>query len=318
MNTDTHPDTDDIQAFLHNSESPEHAALKLHLAGCPACREEAEVLSALANHHACLDDIPGNADKLSEEQHQLITDYIDGKLQADECVAVKALINDNKYAMKSALHYSSHRMAMDNSLQTHADTAKQRTSSDTQQSPSILSEIFSHLSQWLDIRTPVWFTVPATALTVAVVIFSIQSFDLQHTPDANSQYVVATYQDNPVIQFRSSDILPGIGFFSKANNLSKEYNGVLVRVKNDDNGISGKIKLQWPRIKNAIEYSMRLQVFNQGQKITIGEVTSRAANATFDIDKISNNKRYEWVLTGKTSDEKTFYSTGGFVVSEAQ
>ena len=318
MNTDTHPDTDALKAYLLNSESPDYATLRLHLAGCPACRDEAVVLSSLINNYASLDETRGNDESLSDEQHQLIIDYIDGKLSADESVTAKTLINDNKYAMKSALHYTSHRSAMADSLPAHTqDNGQSVTGNAHHHDTSRLSQMLSTVAQWLDTRAPVW-AVPATAFTVAIAIFSIQSIDTLPFSDANNQFVVASYQDNPVMQFRPTDALPGIGFFSKADNISREYNGVLVKVLNNDDDTAGKIKLQWPRVKNAIQYSMRLQVFNQGQKITLGEISTKAAIATFDVEEISNNKRYEWILTGETTNKKTFYSTGGFIISKAQ
>lgn len=319
MNTNTHPDTDALKAYLHDSKSPDFTTLRLHLAQCPSCRDEADVLSSLINNPACLEDTPDGDEMLSNEQHQLIIDYIDGKLQTEESMKAKAIIDSNKYAMKSALHYVSHHSAMANSLPAQTQSTAPATADDEKNNgTSLLSQILSHAMRWFDARPPVWVTVPATAFAVAIVIFSIQPFDSSLTSDKDSDFVVASYQDNAVIQFRSADALPGIGFFSKANSLSKEYKGVLVSIMNDGNSTSGKIKLQWPRINNAIQYSMRLQVFNQGEKVTLGEISTRASIATFDINEISHNKRYEWILTGKTNDEKTFYSTGGFVISNAQ
>lgn len=319
MNTDEHPDTGVFKAYLQNSESPDYATVRLHLARCPACRDEVDSLSSLTNNYMYLDDASDVNETLRDEDHQLISEYVDGNLKASERLKVEALINDNKYAMKSALHYANHSSAMARGLSTHTQDHRQTIAANVQHHTATrLSRVLSYLTQWLDVRAPVWAAVPATAFAVAVVIFSIQSYDSQPVPDANGNIVITGYQDNPVMQFRSTDTLPGIGFFSKADNYSSEYSDVQISVLDNGDSTASKLKLQWPEVKNAAQYSMRLQVFNQGQKIPLGEISTETATVIFDLEKISPNNRYEWILTGRTRDKKTFYSTGGFVISEKQ
>ena len=75
------------------------------------------------------------------------------------------------------------------------------------------------------------------------------------------------------------------------------------------------IRITWPAIAGATAYSMRLQAFNAGEKTSIGKQSTTRNHAVFDLDPAAGARRYEWILTGETEDEKTFYTNGGFVIS---
>ena len=92
-----------------------------HLANCEECRNQVSMISALQDRWP---DISQQSE-LSDEENQLICDYIDGSLQPEEAQAVKQLIDTRPDAMKAALHYQSHSDQMQATL-TRNDDAPER------------------------------------------------------------------------------------------------------------------------------------------------------------------------------------------------
>ena len=303
MNTDTHPETEDLRAYLGDVDAPEFSALRLHLASCQACRDEITALNAVERFYSTLEQPTDDA------AQQLISDYVDGNLQGQAHTNAAALIHDNDSALKAALHYASHSAAMSAALDDSHDAQRSATSAKQNASKTGLfgTGLFGAIGRWLDMRPPVWAVVPATAFAVAALVVFLQPYLIGQ----QEQYRVASYQDNPVMQFRKNDELPGIGFFSKAGRSSKAYNKVQVEVLDES-----RLRIIWPAVDKAVQYTMRLQMFNQNQKISLGEITTKVPTATFETTQLNSERRYEWILSGKTDDEMTFYSSGGFVISK--
>lgn len=103
---------------------------------------------------------------------------------------------------------------------------------------------------------------------------------------------------------------PGIGFFSNAFSKVKPFKGISIKVRNES-----IIQLNWPKIDNASSYTMQLQKIVKGQNITVGESTGKRNSVEFINIKLDKNRRYQWVLTGKTTSGETFYTSGGFVTN---
>lgn len=319
MNTESHPDTDLLKAYSLDCESREYDSVRMHLARCASCRNEVDAINALVNHYdglAARHAAVGHAavDRIDEQSHQQIIDYVEGDLQADEQEKVAAMIRSNDEAMKAALHYASHRSAMSKKLDVQVQAAEDQALNSRQTSP--VPGFLQRLSAWLDFRTPLWLTLSSTAIAVLALVYMVPALYPVTGPNSMSTYTVASYQDNPVIQYRAKDALPGMGFFSKAEQFSTAYTNVEVAIEEETS--SSKLVIRWPKVKRAMLYTMRLQMFDQGGKKTIGEITTDETRGVFTVSQPGINKRYEWVLSGTTSDEKTFYSTGGFIISKSQ
>ena len=300
MNTETHPDTDNLRAYLANIDAPGFSDVRLHLAQCQACRDEVAALTAVDRFYPELEHATNDA------VQQLICDFVDDKLAPQARAEAEAQIHNDDSALKAALHYASHAAAMSAVLgERDAELAQQNNPASEQTTGA--SGVINTLGRWLDLRAPLWAVVPATAFAVAMLAVSLQTF----ISGNHSSYQVASYQDNPVMQFRKNEDLPGIGFFSKADRSTTAYNNVQVSVLD-----ATRIRIDWPQVANALQYTMRLQMFNQNQKLPLGEISTKLPTATFTTAELNSGRRYEWILSGKTQDDKTFYASGGFVINK--
>ncbi len=267
-----------------------------------------DAITATLAAHAHLLHAADSSPALSDAEQQQIMDYVDGAGDAQSRAAAAALIQNNPAAQKAALHYASHRAAMSQDVPPQIDAATQPSSSGFS-----LAQLAHKLLGWLDNRVPLWAALPATALAAYAVVASLPLLD-NHAPH-NLQ--VASYQDNPVLQFRAPGQLPGIGFFSQADNTTAPYTNIRITAVQDDATGNSAVQIQWPPIADAVTYSLRLQLFDKGMKKPVGEQRTSANHARFELGKLETGKRYEWVLTGNTRDNKTFYTTGGFVLQPA-
>jgi anti-sigma factor RsiW len=304
-----HPETETLQAYLRNIDAPEFDTVRLHLAGCADCRHEVDALSALDGF------IPEpDTDSCSEQQHKLIRDFVDGPLQGDKRTEIEALLHDNPAAMKAALHYASHSTAMSSAIaaataeETSAAATHNNSAHETTARPaSLMSKLYHDVSRRLAMRPPLWAVVPATALAAAMLAVSMQTFFARPGDD----FIVASYRDNPVMQFSNNQTLPGIGFFNKAARQTRSYNNVRVSIID-----ASHLKIDWPAVDNASLYTIRLQLFNHGQKVSLGDVSTETPGAVFETAALNAGHRYEWILSGKTRDDMAFYATGGFVINK--
>jgi len=280
-----------------------------HLAHCEKCRKQASIITALQDG---LKDVSQHSE-LTDEQHDLICDHIDGQLPADKEAEIKKLITSHPDAMRAALHYQEHSENMRQALHTESTTpdsaqpvaGKQETRN---------SNLISLFKQFFSIRSPMVYTMTATA-AVFVAILLVTRFPVIQ----QQQLMVATYQDNPTIKFTDNNKLPGIGFFTQSTDTAKLFEDIMVELVSEN-----KVRISWPDVEGAELYKMRIQVFNQGKKTVLKEQSTQNNHTTFQLEPVTlnavnpaHNKRYEWVLYGNTRDDRMFYASGGFVISKA-
>ena len=297
MQTIAHPDFEILQAYVRQADAAQFAELRLHLAGCAECRVQVDAMMALQQHYPSLE-----SPAVAEHQQQQLVDYIEQHLPQEQRQQVQQMLQDNPTTMKAALHYASHRAAMQQAI-----SPAPQTDAAIQTDVSFFSSLGAYVAGWFELRAPIWLSVPATAAVVLVAVMMLQIGMQGNT----TQLEIVAFQDNPVLQFRDNASLPGIGFFNRADNASAVYDKVAVSMPK-----AGEVAIQWPAIADATEYKMRLQAFYQGEKHSLGEVITRHNSARFAIDNVPANSRYEWVLSGQTARQKTFYTSGGFVISK--
>ena len=292
-------DTGNIDGVFHDE-------ILDHLASCEECRAQAAIISTLQNDWQQLH----HRSSLTEQQHQMICDYIDGQLSSEQAEKVKILIDEQPDAMKAALHYQSHITAMEAELSRKEKTEQVKHS--TQQSQSTFVDgLLLYVSQFFSMRSPMVYTMAVTAALFMTVFILIQS------PETGlKQTMIASYQDNSAIQFTAKNKLPGVGFFAQSGNTSKPFADILIELVSENT-----IKISWPEVDGAELYKMRIQVFNQGKKTVLKENATKTNHTTFlletELQAPNVNKRYEWVLYGNTTDDRMFYASGGFVISQA-
>jgi len=289
-----HPNLDLLKNYLNNSKAAEFNSLRLHLAQCSQCRTLVDGLTGLKS----ICQQPKN-DTLNEQQHQQISDYIHHRLDTVEAQQIKELINSDTSAMKAALHYASHKSSVERTM----DLNKASSTSSMQ-----AALIFNKLKSLLSFKSPIWISVPVTIAFIALLSFNL--FNL--SPPEQPPYTIANYQDNPIIQFRSKESLPGIGFFKQSDQLSKNYNGLQVSVSDDNH-----LTLRWPPVSNATKYTLHLHIFEKGNKIVLADITTKNSFANISLNLQTIFHRYEWELSGETHDDRVFIANGGFVINDS-
>jgi hypothetical protein len=122
---------------------------------------------------------------------------------------------------------------------------------------------------------------------------------------------VASYQDNPVIEFRAADQAPGIGFFNPPTIRETAFGPVKVMLSTGN-----RVELTWPEVPQAEGYTLRLARIVDGKPVSLGELTGTENRAAFTGLEIVFDQRYVWTLSGKTTQNQVFFSDGGFVLHE--
>ena len=316
-NTTSHPDIENMMAYLANPDASGFRELSLHLAACGVCRSQLGTLTTLREG---LEDLNSESYQQSIErdteldealQQQLIERYVDDQLQVEEKQQIAALLQKNPQGLKAALHYASHSSSMQRELGQAAlpefsnETRASQTSSSQHQnkrSKAHKPALLSRLKNWFSLQARIWISVPITATAAAVLAIVFMP--------VSETLTIAGYQDNPVIQFEQKNELPGIGFFSTARKVVKPFERVTIELVEKDT-----IALSWLAVEGADSYTVSLQKFALGQKIELGKNTTTTTRIEFKDLNIDLNHRYEWILTGKTTDAKTFYTSGGFVIA---
>lgn len=315
MNQNHHPDIETLQGYLDMPESSQYNTLRLHLATCGTCRMQVNRLNQLQQELKTM--VPQQVTDFSSLsspmktalQEQTIERYVDGKLDETERSQIETLIKQKPAALKAALHYASHRSAMDRLLsgQVNAETrisVEENVRQTSHNSPSLLQWL-QPIKRLLELRTPLWFNAPVTAIAIVLLVTVVTLHQFE-----TDGMIIAGYQDDPVVRIQSSDRPPGIGFFSKTDRITKPFKPISVQLAGTD-----ALRMSWPAVENAASYTIKLEVVEDGRKLTLGELTTDKTNARFDDIDPHRNRRYEWTLTGQTNDAKTFYARGGFVIN---
>jgi len=290
MGTIEHPEDEILIAFFENPSADEFKDLSLHLAGCQSCRNQMSALS-----------------KLKETLLEIATtsrmDFSDATMDTDDVFTENQRPPQN---LKAALHFESHRAAMDRSLiqDTKTHTQKQEKTQETVSKKPDFGEL---IRRCLRLRTPFWLTAPAASFAAIIFIFLLFP---AFSPEVE-QLSIAAYQDNAVIEFQSKTAAPGIGFFEHARTNEKSFENIKISlIKNTD------IALSWPPVENAIDYTLTLNIIQGGEKKGVDKMTTKETHVIFRKNTLEKNTRYEWRLSGQTQDDLIFQASGGFVITQ--
>ncbi len=302
MSITNHPDTEQLNAYIRNPAADDYRQLRLHLMKCTDCRSEVDLLMNLQNHFAELaDENPQemmiDSDDANGILHaQMIKNYIDGQLDERQKQQLVNMLKDNTYAMKSALHYAGHSENMNRAIDKGDGSGIGRNTSDG---------LLNMLGSWVSARMPVWLAVPVTAVMAGVLtVVMIPQFG-----NMTSKHSIVAYQDNPVIQFKRTQNLPGIGFFSSANKTAQPYGKMNVTLSHGQ-----MVKLHWPEVNDAEKYTVHLKIFKSGKQLSVGKQTTSKTQATFKREAGDTGHRYVWNLSGKTRTGQLFSTKGGFII----
>lgn len=309
-----HPDIDKLTEYLLEPDNAGDKPLRQHLASCQACRTTVE---RLAGMHQSLQRQPfsslADSSPLTETDDMQIAAMLDGALTSAQEKELRLKIDKSPAMLKSALHYASHSAAMqrDNIVaesltETFVKTMDAtRTKAIHERNPA--PGLFSRFMHWLDQQTAALISVPVTAAIVFALAITFLP-DAQNTP---SPFTIAAYQDDPVITFKpDSAARPGIGFFNTFGS-SDIRPFVSMQISLSDSDI---LNMSWPKIATALEYNINISSVNNEGTTVLYSASTKQPGARFEGFRAQPGKRYEWVISGHTSEHSTFKTSGGFVI----
>ncbi len=302
MNQSTHPSTALLADYIDTPESTDFNVLRQHLSQCTECRNLTMKLTKL-NHN--------------------ITHYLPRFLEPE---LKPGLELDNQNELKSALHAATHSAAMHRHLNStvykevtpHIDQAhpqnhiKNSAAKTTKPNKPPRKGLIEKITDFLTLAPPVWISIPVTAtfvFTLTLMFFPAS--------DKRADITLVAYQDNPLVVFDivGQVVPPGIGFFNdfykNANQKQEPFNSISVALKKDDS-----LHMKWSPITNASSYIINLYLIDGADKKLIGELKVKTEEAVFLDSGLQSGRRYEWLITGKTTDNFSFETKGGFIVAD--
>lgn len=287
-----HPDDATLDAYQQTPDAQQFRDVSMHLLNCVQCRHQLDMQMRLVTASAFLSNEP-----VTEAQQQNVDDFVyagDHAQMKNERQAIK----QHSGMLKSALH-SLVQSPQQLSLQIQESAVTR---------PVISTQKRGWLEtgwQYLQHKFSGWMTIPATALATLLLVAMV----LQVIPPASVPVQLIAYQDDPAIHFLPVETMPGIGFFSAANQRTENFSGMQTTVADKTT-----LNFNWPDIDGAKHYRLTLYDFQQGKKTLLKNLDSNTTSASINLDAGSSGQRYEWILSGKTTANERFVSSGGFVM----
>ena len=277
MNTNSHLSTDEMTDYLDNPEASDFCKLRLHLANCTECREKTMKMSSMKHNL----------------QH-ILPRLLDTTESASDSNALKAELH-------LATHSAAMRRHLDNTSSESETTKPEANIKQTGKPGTFIKNLIS----W---QTPVWASVTATA----VVVFAVTLLLPPVTFIANNTDIsVIAYQDDPFVTFRKSDQnIPGIGFFNEANQSRENFSTITLALKDGNN-----LHMKWSPVNKAKNYEISLFKLQNQNKVLVTKKATTNNEVIFNLPKIETGRRYEWTITGKTTENLVFQTKGGLIVS---
>lgn len=288
MESIDHPQDQLIQDYLKAPQAKAFDELRLHLAACGHCRRRTEVTAMLRDQGHWLESERVEADPR-------VAELLAGKLQPRQASQLKQELKQDPASLRAALHYATHAQAMSGITEPDRHNA------------SLWSMCLAQVKSWLNFQAPLWQTAPVVAvvMTVAVLVFN------QYSPaDRSAQAQIVAFQDKQTLQYASQESQPGIGFFSQQAADAEPFEGMNIELLEGN-----RLRLSWPEIPMATGYNLKIQVFRDGETRVLARQASNMAEVELVLDQALTQHRYEWVLSGDTSDSRSFQTNGGFVVT---
>lgn len=293
MKLNQHPDDQQLQAYLQEPEADRFIDISLHLASCVDCRQQ---LAGMQKFKSIYRQLKGVV--LSNQQQQRVDEFTQQSLSREDYAVAQEEIRAHPAMLKSALYSLS--------LQP---VAVQAGSTQTTSAIKNQSSFITRLIEWFNWPMPLWSGVALASVITMMVTLVVDNTMLQQA--ANTSLQISSYQDSENMRFIPPQTVPGIGFFSAAKNYTKPYQGLQVSLDQNQ-----QLQLQWQAVDEATQYQVALYRFSNGNKQLVKKVTTQNTYASLQLQLESFNQRFEWTLSGSTSQQVSFTTSGGFVISQ--
>jgi len=295
MNEHKHPNSALLDAYTKRPDAEEFRQVSLHLLHCKSCRDQVELSSRLRRQFSTLD-----SNSLTDEQQAIVDDFLYWEKSAQDQQRLKQVIRNDPQLLKSALFTLSHQYTKDDAYQPTERVQPQNEELNW----------LTRLSGWLHWQTSTWVSAGVTALvTMTVTVLLLQPYDSGSNKE--NEVSIASFQDNPVMRFFPAQQLPGIGFFTGAAQNTSPYQGMHVSANAQQ-----LLELNWPPVENASSYRLNLYRFADGEKTLVQSVETKDTQMRYSLQAEDFDHRFEWVLSGNTTDDEHFVSLGGFVITK--
>ena len=306
-----HPLDADLAEYLEHPTDEASAHIRLHLASCPMCRRSADALDTLESALIALRDTSRPVRGSGHLTDQGIAEYIlaeendpvrqTWQSHVAECGSCREAVllaraRERKHQRTTPNHaVQDHVAAFPNTNTTAEITAPIAAA------PKVPAARVTPPRWRRNARIPL-----AAAAGFLLAVALLPRLPALFPPPALQ---LAAYRDDPGLHFGDEEQPQGLGFFTGATVRSEPYAGVHFDTKRN-----GDVTAQWSPIAKATEYRFRIFGLNDSTPVAVLDVRTGGTSVAVPSAALQPGKRYEWQVSGTTTEGSHFSTSGGFVV----
>lgn len=288
---------DKILSYSDNQlDDKETHEIEGHLATCERCHE---IFMGLKSVETTLSrSFKEETASASCPEHWEIAAFIKKELPSEASDKIKGHVKDCGYCIdEAASHYKA--LQIERAPVETPELWKQKVVERMEARQVVKEPGPSLVQRIVSFFTELAFPLPAAAgLAAALLAIAVVSWII--VPEKARFTVVAS---NEKIVIRDSEIPSALGFMGT---------GETQEVSNMEIALNGKeVIFMWKPIEGAVEYKFTLK---DGGKEVYDIKTGKDVVVTLTKDLIETHITYNWLITGKTSDDRYFEYTGDFVL----
>lgn len=307
-----HPFDADLAEYLEHPTDETGAHIRLHLASCPMCRRSADALDTLQSTLTALRDTSLPLRGSGHLTDPIIADYI--------------LAGENNTVRQTwQRHVSECGPCREAVLLARARERKQQRANPirdaaksvaavpiAEEAAPITSAFAAPPTKPAAMLTPPRWRRYAGIPLASAAGFLLAVALLPRLPalfPSPGHHQLAIYRDDPGLHFSDEEQPQGLGFFTGATVRSEPYAGVHFDAKRN-----GDVTAQWSPVAKATEYRFRIFGLNDSTPVAVFDVRTGGTSVAVPSAALQPGKRYEWQVSGTTTEGTHFSTSGGFVV----
>ncbi len=163
---------------------------------------------------------------------------------------------------------------------------------------------------WRKLNTsqPIWKPITVFA-GIAALYFSLMMTDFKSPVNPSAQHLV-TYQDSGYLEYTQERNTPGIGFFGGTMIEKTPVKMPVIHWHNNT------LTLSWDKISDIEDYVLEISTLSEGKKNIVAYLKSNVPMISFENVELNSHRRYLYIISGKTTSNKNFKTSGGFIISD--